>query len=157
MSLDFAEYFFDEEILLSNEYYYSDRLGDFEVSDRPGRLTPAPLHYEGPVALLISPYCISACEGFANAMSQQDRSVVIGHFPTAGAYGEVGRGQYNLPEDLSLQSPTGRPETPDGKLLIEGQGVPPDLTVPVTEESALGKVDALLDKAEEVLLEKINP
>jgi C-terminal processing protease CtpA/Prc len=90
-------------------------------------------------------------------MSQQGRSTLIGHFPTAGAYGEVGRGQYDLPDDLSLQVPTGRPETPDGKLLIEGQGVQPDITVPVTEESALGNVDDLLEKAEEILLKQVNP
>jgi hypothetical protein len=69
MSLDYAGYFFDEEILLSNDYYFSDSLGDFKISEHPDRLEPAPLFYD--VRWLpVSPYCVSACEGFANAMSQ---------------------------------------------------------------------------------------
>ena len=62
-------------------------------------------------------------------------------------FGEVGRGQYDLPGDFSLQVPTGRPETLDGELLIEGSGVPLDIQVPVTLESALGRVDAVLEAA----------
>jgi C-terminal processing protease CtpA/Prc len=50
-----------------------------------------------------------------------------------------------------MQFPTGRPETPDGELLIEGTGVVPDISVPVTEESALGEVDAVLEAAIEAL------
>ena len=106
--------------------------------------------------MLVSPSCISACEGFANALSQGGRSTIIGHYPSAGAFGEVGRGQYKLPEELEMQFPTGRPETIDGQVLIEGQGVPLDITVPVTEESALGIVDSILQTAIETLLAKIE-
>jgi len=77
----------------------------------------------------------------------------VGHSPSAGAYGEVGRGQYDLPAGLSMQFPTGRSETPGGDLLIEGVGVLPDILVPVTLESVLGQVDAVLQAAIEALLE----
>jgi C-terminal processing protease CtpA/Prc len=80
-------------------------------------------------------------------MSQKDRATLIGHFPTAGAFGEVGRGQYELPGDYSMQFPTGRPETLDGELLIEGTGVIPDILVPITEAGALGLEDTVLDTA----------
>jgi C-terminal processing protease CtpA/Prc len=158
LALDFAGYFFDEEIILSQEYYYNDNLHEFEVSDHPSRILPAPIQFDGPIAVLVSPYCVSACEGFSYAMSQQDRAIVIvvGHAPTAGAFGEVGRGQYSLPEGLTLQFPTGRPETPDGQLLIEGKGVEPDITVPVTEDSALGYEDAVLNAAIDAVLEKVK-
>ena len=46
-----------------------------------------------------------------------------------------------------MQFPTGRPVAPDGSIIIEGQGVIPDVLVPVTEQSALEKVDALMDAA----------
>ena len=105
--------------------------------------------------MLISPYCISACEGFSYAMHQEERAFMVGQYPTAGAFGEVGRGQYELPGDLSMQFPTGRPETLQGKLLIEGVGVQPDITVPVSEDSALGRSDAVLQAAIEALLERI--
>jgi C-terminal processing protease CtpA/Prc len=147
----FAGYFYDKEIEISRRSYYNELLGEFEYKDYPGQIQPGPLYYDGPVAVLVSPYCISACEGFANSMTYRDNTTIIGHFPTAGAYGEVGRGQYDLPAELSLQFPTGRSETPNGELLIEGVGVVPDILVPVTEESALGAIDAILDAAIGVL------
>jgi C-terminal processing protease CtpA/Prc len=55
-----------------------------------------------------------------------------------------------------MQFPTGRHETPDGQLVIEGVGVLPDITVPVTEASALGQEDTLLDAAVKELQNKIK-
>jgi C-terminal processing protease CtpA/Prc len=156
LAMDFAGYFFDEEIILGRSSYYNDLTGEFEYTDYPARIEPAPILYEGPIAVLVSPNCISACEGFANALSQGGRSVIIGHYPSAGAFGEVGRGQYKLPEELDLQFPTGRPESIDGELLIEGQGVPLDITVPVTEQSALGLFDAVMNAAVDELLAEIE-
>ena len=100
---------------------------------------------------MVSPYCISACEGFSYTLALRDSVTVVGHTPTAGAYGEVGRGQYDLPAELSMQFPTGRSETLDGELVIEGSGVVPDILVPVSEESALGIVDTVLEVAIDVL------
>jgi C-terminal processing protease CtpA/Prc len=156
LAIDFAGYFFDEEILLGRSSYYNNLTGEFEYTDYPARIKPGPMLYENPIAVLVSPSCISACEGFANALSQGGRSTIIGHYPSAGAFGEVGRGQYKLPEELEMQFPTGRPETIDGQVLIEGQGVPLDITVTVTEESALGIVDSILQTAVETLLDKIE-
>ena len=156
LALDFVGYFFDEEIILNENLYYNENTGEFEANEYPSRIEPGPLYYGGEVAVLVSPTCVSACEGFSNAMTEQERAIVVGHFPTNGAFGEVGRGQYEMPGDFSMQFPTGRPETLDGELLIEGVGVLPDITVPITEESALGKEDAVLDAAVEALLEKIE-
>jgi C-terminal processing protease CtpA/Prc len=156
LALDFAGYFFDEESVLSEHLTFNELTGAFEAEGLPSRIVPGPMLYEGPVALLVGPYCVSACEGFAYALSREGRSVVVGHFPTAGAYGGVGAGQVELPEALSLQFPTSRSETPEGDLLIEGVGVVPDVVVPVTEESVLGLEDAVLEKAIEVLLEEIG-
>lgn len=150
----FAGYFFDEEITVSKRSYYNDLLGEFEYKDPVGRIKPGPAYFEGPVAVLVSPYCISACEGFTYALSLSKNATIIGHFPTSGAYGEVGRGQYDLPGGLSMQFPTGRSETPEGDLLLEGTGVIPDITVPVTEKSALGETDAVLEAAIKALLDK---
>ena len=80
-------------------------------------------------------------------LSLRDQGTIIGHAPTAGAYGEVGRGQYTLPGDISVQFPTGRSLSMDGDLLIEGIGVVPDILVPITYESALGIEDAVLQAA----------
>ncbi len=152
---DFAGYFFDEEIDLSHRSYYNRRTGQFEFQGLPSKIEPGPFQYDGEIAVLISPNCASACEGFANALIQHNRSIIVGNAPSAGMYGEVGRGQYELPADISLQFPTGRPETPDGILLIEGVGIIPDIFVPVTEDSALGQQDTVLQTAVEALLDKI--
>ena len=55
-----------------------------------------------------------------------------------------------------MQLPTGRPETADGELHIEGIGVIPDILVPVTIESATGQVDAVLQAAIDTLLDLVN-
>lgn len=150
---DFAGYFFDEEITLAYWWEYSALTEDFEKQEIPERIEPAPLYYDGPVVLLVGPDCVSACEGFAYAMTQKGRAQVVGHFPTAGAYGGVGRGQVTLPDGIELQFPTTRSTTPDGKVIIEGVGIVPDIAVPVTEESALGVRDMVLEAAVETFLE----
>jgi C-terminal processing protease CtpA/Prc len=152
MASSFAEYFINEEIEVYQTAYYNHTTGEFEFRDRPSKLEPGPLYYSGPVVVLVSPTCVSACEGFTHMLSLNDRATIIGHFPTAGAFGEVGRGQYSLPGDISAQFPTGRPQTIDGNLLIEGSGVQPDIVVPVTYESALGLEDAVLQAAVDFLI-----
>ena len=156
LALDFVDYVFNEEILVSQRLYFNDITEQFEVRGNPARIEPGPSYYDGVIALLVSPDCASACEGFAHAISQAGRAIVVGHYPSAGMYGEVGRGQYDLPGGISLQFPTGRPETLDGKLLIEGIGIVPDITVPVTVESALGLSDTVLQAAIEALLSQIG-
>lgn len=153
LALDFAGFFFDEEFELYTGSYFNEKSGEFEASDHAVTVHPAPLLYEGMVAILIGPECVSACEGFAYAMSMDQRSILVGHYPTAGAFGEVGRGQYKLPDDISMQFPTSRPLDTDGNLLIEGTGVQPDILVPVTEESILEDFDAVLEAAVKALLD----
>ena len=115
------------------------------------QIVPGDLQFQGPVAILISPDCVSACEGFAAAMKTNDRAIAVGNYSTAGAFGEVGRGQYKLPDDLTLQFPTGRSESPSGQLFLEGKGITPDVTVPVTSDSVLGTTDTVLNAAVQAL------
>jgi len=147
LAMSFASYFFDKEITLYQRLYFNENSEKFEVEGLPTRLTPAPLYYGGKIAILISPECVSACEGFAYALTQNKRATVVGHYPSAGAFGEVGRGQYRLPANIKLQFPTGRPETMDGKVVIEGTGVIPDVIVPVTSASVLTEEDVVLQSA----------
>ena len=151
LARDFAGYFFEEEVIVMQRSYYNDLTGQFEYSDYPSRILPGPVFYEGPIAVLVSPYCVSACEGFAYSLNLRDNVTIVGYTPSAGAYGEVGRGQYDLPADLSMQFPTGRSETLEGELVLEGVGVMPDILVPVTEDSVFGLVDAVLAAAIEAL------
>jgi C-terminal processing protease CtpA/Prc len=157
LALDFAGYFFDKTIDLYHTAYYNERTGKFEFTPGVQQIDPGDLQFSGPVAILISPDCVSACEGFAAAMKYNDRSIAVGNYSTAGAFGEVGRGQYKLPDGLTLQFPTGRSETPAGQLFLEGKGITPDITVPVTSDSVLGKTDTVLEAAVQALQKEITP
>jgi len=154
LASDFNGYFFDDEIEVMKRLYYNKVSGQFEMRGIISRIIPGPMTYDGPIAVLVGPYCVSACEGFAYTLSLREDVTVLGHFSSAGAYGEVGRGHYELPADLSMQFPTGRSETPEGTLLIEGTGVVPDILVPLTDEAALGQIDVLRESAIEVLLQE---
>ena len=156
LAMDFAGYFFDQEIKLYDTYYYNANSGQFEASGYPVMIKPAPLYYKGPIAVLVSPDCVSACEGFAYALHQNQRSTMVGNYPTAGAFGEVGLGQYKLPDDFSMQFPTGRSVTPNGEIVIEGIGIIPDITVPITLESIQGQVDTVLEAAVQALQKQIK-
>ncbi len=151
LAMNFIAYFFEKEFDLFKRTYYNEEHKKFEEEIQPTHVIPAPILFKGKVAVLISPECMSACEGFTYAMAHDGRARIIGHYPSAGMFGEIGRGQYKLPGNLKLQFPTGRPEDMDGNLIIEGRGIQPDIVVPITENSALGKVDAVLEAAIEEL------
>jgi C-terminal processing protease CtpA/Prc len=153
---NFAGFFFDKEIELFRRSYYNEKTQKFEYEEQTEKIKPAPVFFDRPVAVLVGPNCVSACEEFAYTMQQNGDTIIVGSYPTAGAFGEVGRGQYKLPDGMSMQFPTGRAETMDGKVLIEGTGVIPDIKVPVTEQNVLGQVDAVLEAAIQALLGKIQ-
>lgn len=153
---DFTGYFFDEEVELFTRSYYNENTGVFETRDTPSKIKPAPLLFEGPIAVLVGPDSASAPEGFAYALQQTGRAIVVGQYPSAGMFGEVGRGQYKLPGDISVQFPTGRAESMDGALIIEGSGIIPDILVPVTEADLAADHDAVLEAAIQALLDKIR-
>jgi len=142
-------------VLWSRESY-NELLGEFELGEFPARIKPGEIFYEGPIAVLISPSCISACEGFAYALTSTGRAIAVGTAGTAGAFGDVGFGQYTMPGDWSMQFPTGRPIDAEGNVVIEGMGVQPDIRVPKTLESVLGLGDPVLEAAIQALAEQLQ-
>ncbi len=150
--LGLAGFLYDEEIPLGQLEYYSERTGKFEPEGPPDKVLPNQNQYRfDRIALLVGQACASACEIEAYAFSQVPGVVVVGETPTAGAEAEVARGQFLLPEGLSLQVPTGRLVLPDGRLFLEGSGVAPDVRVPVTEETVLSSEDEVLKAALEIV------
>lgn len=156
LALDFSDYFYDEEVVLWNRESYNPLTGVFELEEFPAHIKPGKLLYEGPIAVLVSPSCISACEGFAYALTSTGRAIAVGTAGTAGAFGDVGFGQYAMPGGWSMQFPTGRPVDPNGNIVIEGVGVQPDIKVSKTLDSVLGVGDPVLDAAVQALLDQIQ-
>ncbi|OQY28550.1 MAG: hypothetical protein B6I38_09100, partial [Anaerolineaceae bacterium 4572_5.1] len=104
----FASYFVEERLELSRSYYYSNTSGEFETYGPADYTEPDnDIHYDGQLAVLVSPACMSACEDVSWVLSQLPQTRVFGYYPSDGIYGEVARGQYELPGGYSFQAPTG--------------------------------------------------
>jgi C-terminal processing protease CtpA/Prc len=147
-SLGFAGYFHDKEIPMGQREYYSDATGKFEPDGPREKVHPNEVQYDfDTIVVLVDQFCASACEIEAYGLSQVPGVQVIGQTPTGGIEAEVSRGQFALPEGISLTIPTGRYTLPDGSILLEGQGVPPAIRVPVDEGSVLSGEDVVLNEA----------
>jgi C-terminal processing protease CtpA/Prc len=150
-----AAYFFDEEIVVGNTAQYREETGEFymDPGDEQRMIPPRPeLQYHGPVVVLVGPACTSACEFFSNGMTVNDRAIIVGEYPTAGAGGSVE--QFLMPEGIFTQMTIGRAVNPEGDIHIEGSGVVPTVKVPVTVETLqreFNQEDVILEAAEEAL------
>jgi C-terminal processing protease CtpA/Prc len=148
-----AAYFFDEPLVLGNSGSYSEETGEFFFDTQREEkfyLPPEELRYRGPVAVLVGPDCASACEFFAYNMTLEDRATIVGHYPTAGLGGGIN--DFAMPDSLFVRFTVARAVNAEGEIHIEGQGVAPDIDVPVTVESLLDpEADPVLDAAIEAL------
>lgn len=143
--LGLAGFLYDQEIPLGQLEYYSDKTGQFEPEGLPDKIYPNVEQYRfEKMYLMVDQACASACEIEAYGFSQVPGMVVVGQYPSAGVEAEVARGQFLLPEGMSLQVPTGRFRLPDGSLFLEGKGVEPTVRIPITEDFVLAEGDAVL-------------
>lgn len=150
--LGLAGYFTSQPIDRGQLEYYNDKTGKFQPNGPRDQVIPFVEQYHfGHMALLISDACASACEIESYGFSQIPGMKVVGETPTAGVEAEVARGQFKMPEGISMQFPTGRFTRPDGSIFLEGKGVQPNVKVPVTAETVLSPGDAVLKAAEEAL------
>ncbi|MXX25275.1 MAG: PDZ domain-containing protein [Caldilineaceae bacterium SB0668_bin_21] len=145
-----AAYFFDEPHVLGNAGYYDEDRGEFYFNpDGEDRyyLPAEDLRYDGEVAVIVGPFCLSACEFFSYDMTINDRAHIVGHYPTGGLGGSIK--SIKMPDDEYFTFTIGRAVDPDGEIHIEGIGVVPTVLVPVTRETLLADdVDrVLLDAA----------
>jgi len=150
-----AAYFFDHEIVVGNSAKYSKDTGEFymDPGDEQRMIPPRPaLQYSGPVAVLIGPACVSACEFFSYNMTINDRAIIVGQYPSEGAGGSVER--FLMPEGILTQMTIGRAVDAEGNIHLEGKGVVPIVTVPVTAETLQKQAngeDVVLEAAEKAL------
>ena len=150
-----AAYFFDKETVVGNTASYSKDTGKFymDPGDEARMIPPrSELQYSGPVAVLVGPACASACEFFSYNMTVNDRSIVVGQYPTEGAGGSVE--QFLMPENIHVQMTVGRAVDANGEIHLEGKGVVPTVKVPVTVETLQKQAngeDVILEAAEKAL------
>jgi len=152
-----AAYFFDKETIVGNKAYFDDSTGEFymDPGDESRMIPPQEsLRYFGPVAVMVGPACVSACEFFSYDMTVDDRAIIVGHYPTDGAGGSVE--QFVMPEGISGQLTIGRAVDANGDIHIEGKGVAPTVKVPVTFDTLKAEFDGkdvVLEAAEKALAE----
>ena len=145
-----AAYFFQESHVLGNSAFYDEDRGEFYLDpDGEDRyyLPAEDLRYDGEVAIIVGPFCLSACEFFSYDMTIDDRATVVGHYPTGGLGGSIK--SIKMPDDEYFTFTIGRAVDADGEIHIEGKGVPPSVQVTITEENLLADEDedVLLDAA----------
>jgi C-terminal processing protease CtpA/Prc len=146
--LGLAGFLYDQNILLGQLEYYSDKSGKFEAEGPRDKVFPNVEQYRfNKMVLLVNQFCFSACEIEAYGFSQVPGMVVMGQFPTAGVEAETARGKFLLPEGMEFDIPTGRFTLPDGSIFLEGKGVQPTIRIPVDEASVLSGSDIVLQKA----------
>ncbi len=151
--LGLAGFLHDQDIIMGQLEYYSEKTGRFEPEGPPDKVYPNVEQYRfDGMALLVGQACYSACEIEAYGFSQVPGMIVVGEYPTGGVEAEVSRGQYLLPEGIQLQVPTGRYTLPDGSIFLEGKGVQPTLKVPIDEANVLSGDDVVLAAAQKALL-----
>ncbi len=152
-----AAYFFDEPLELGNAGFYDKESEEFFFDERTvNRFYPPAedLRYQGKIAVLIGPNCLSACEFFTYDMTVEERAAVVGQYPTGGLGGSVE--QFKMPEEEFFQFTVGRAVDMNGEIHIEGKGVPPTVKVPVDEETLFSEGDVILDAAVAYLDEATN-
>lgn len=151
--LGLAGYLYDKEIPLGQLEYYSEQTGNFEPEGPGDSVLPSQEQYSfDKMAVLVGQACASACEIEAYGFSQVPGMMVFGETPSAGVEAEVGRGQFSLPEGITLQAPTGRFTLPDGSIFLEGKGVQLTHMVPVNFANALSGADYILNAAVNAIL-----
>ncbi len=130
---------FTQESFVLNETYAADKSGKFLYVGK-SVIDPAPVQWEGPVAVLVGPSCASACEIFSAAVAHDPKHLIVGRYPSAGV--EAGVEPWTLPDGLYFQAPVFQIRYPDGRIFLEGTGVVPNVKIPVTVQTLLaGKED----------------
>lgn len=152
-NLGLAGFLTENELIQGQLSYFSEKTGQFEPEGDPGKIIANTNQYRfDKLVLLVGRGCYSACELESDGFSKVPGMVVIGETPSAGVEAETARGNFTLPGGIEFTVPTGRFTNPDGSLFLEGQGVVPSILVPVTEESVLGQLDAVLEAAIKAVL-----
>ena len=143
--------FTKEPFILATQVYV-DENGE-RAATAVDQVLPAPVSWDKPVAVLVGPECVSACELLAAAIARNPDIAIVGLGATAGTEGGVF--PWLLPTGIQFRAPLIGFEDDQGKIFLEGQGVEPTIRVPRTAETLQvgpGAPDAVLVAAEEAIL-----
>lgn len=162
----FYAHYYKQGLIVDDRYNTGGFVGDMIIDrlerrlwsltkPREGLPIPNPERvFHGHLAVLVNHDTGSNGEYFAEAIKIKGLGPVIGERTWGGAIGI--EAHQNLVDGAVTTPPQFAPYGLDGKWLIEGRGVEPDITVDYTPAAALAGEDPQLDKAIEILLGKIE-
>lgn len=106
--------------------------------------------YTGPVVIVVDRTCFSACEMFTAGLQAAGRALVVGPEATGGGSGGIAVSK--LPSGARIQFSTAVAWRPDGEI-IEGNGVEPDIKIPIRPRDLAAARDRVLERAIKALQE----
>ena len=122
-------------------------------------LTPL---YEGEIAVIVDPNCISTGEGLAMMFQRLENAQIVSHWGTNGSFGMVDYAPVLLPVGLAVTSPQARSLNENYLIQLDSDstlvgGVQPDIKVPLTVVNVIlqwneGR-DVQLEYAQSLLLD----
>jgi C-terminal processing protease CtpA/Prc len=150
-------YLFDEQTDVGETSYYFPDVDRIMVNPaQKDTIVPAQgPHFDGKVAVLISPTCFSACEFFSWDLQSSGRARTVGYYSTGGLGGSVK--EVSMPDDVTFQFTFGTGLDLNGNINIQETGVLPDIVVPVNEDTVFGDSDHVLSYAEGYLDDATTP
>ncbi|WP_153020023.1 S41 family peptidase [Methanoculleus horonobensis] len=100
---------------------------------------PRPDRYEGPVALLVSPYTISSGEGLPKVFAESGTGAIVSWYGTNGAFGMESMGPV-LPLGVMTAFPQGASLDENGRIQVDSNaslvgGVAPTVRVPLDRDT----------------------
>jgi carboxyl-terminal processing protease len=141
--LQIADEFFNQGVIVREE----GKRGVEQNTARPGGLLTDP---QLPLAVLVNEGSASASEILAGALQDRGRGVLIGETTFGKGSVQISRG---LSDGSQVRVTIARWLTPDGRQ-IHGQGLQPDIFVPLTEQDRETGLDPQLDRALEWLADQ---
>ncbi len=132
-----------------------ERVLNSYLQPREGQSSPKPERvFNGHMVLLINKYSGSAAEIFAEAFKNRKLGVVIGEKTWGGAIGT--ETHQRLVDNGRVTAPQFGRYNKKGEWIIEGSGVNPDIEIINMPDKVLNGEDEQLEKAIEVILQKIK-
>jgi len=134
----YAGWFVDRPVFYEYGTTYDPGTGEQAVLWESWTL-PRPDRYEGPVALLVSPYTISSGEGLPKVFAESGTGAIVSWYGTNGAFGMESLGPV-LPLEVVVLFPTGISLDENGRIQVDSNasmvgGVAPTVRVPLNRDT----------------------
>ncbi len=149
---NYAGYFSDAKLELGEMHW--PQFGDSTAKKREQNWISNPQNVQysfEKIAVLTGEHCKDGCEAEVYALSLLPQTTLYGETSTFGSFSITGTKAYVLPDQVDFNYSSGLVQTADGRLLIEGTGVQPDVMIEQRLSTYLHDYDWQLPYVEDLL------